>query len=53
VINAAPTGVNLLSWLNSEIATRLLERAAGDFKEVSNTLNLPLAELRELLALKK
>ena len=53
LINAAPTGVSLLEWLNAEIAARVLERSDGDFKEASNTLNLPLAELRKLLARKK
>jgi len=53
LINAAPTGEALLEWLNAEIATRVLERSDGDLKEASNMLNLPLAELRKLLALKK
>jgi transcriptional regulator with GAF, ATPase, and Fis domain len=52
LINAAPTGEDLLGWLNAEIATRVLERSDGDLKEASVMLNLPLAELRKLLAQK-
>ncbi|MGL5017655.1 MAG: sigma-54-dependent transcriptional regulator, partial [Luteolibacter sp.] len=50
LINAAPSGESLLDWLNSEIAGRILERADGDLKEASNTLKLPLPDLRKLLA---
>jgi len=53
VINAAPTGVDLIEWLNGEVAGRVLDRSDGDLKEASNMLNLPLAELRTLLAQKK
>ena len=52
LINAAPTGVDLFCWLNGEVAGRILERADGDFKEASKTLNLPMADLRKLLAQK-
>jgi DNA-binding NtrC family response regulator len=53
LINAAPSGEDLLEWLSGEIAGRILERADGDLKEASNTLNLPLADLRKLLSHKK
>ena len=52
LINAAPTDTDLLEWLNSEIAKRILERADGDLKEASKTLNLPIADLRKLLSQK-
>ena len=52
-INAAPTGEDLLEWLNAEVAARVLERSDGDLKEASNVLNLPLADLRKLLARKQ
>lgn len=52
VINDAPSGTNLIAWLSSEIAGRVLERAGGDLKEASVALNIPLAELRKLLAQK-
>ncbi len=52
MINAAPSGDDLLDWLNREVAGRVLDRADGDLKIASNTLNLPLAELRKLLAQK-
>ena len=52
VINDAPSGSDLIAWLSSEIAGRVLERAGGDLKEASVALNLPLAELRKLLAQK-
>jgi DNA-binding NtrC family response regulator len=53
LINAAPTDVNLLDWLGGEVAKRILERSDGDLKEASIAMNLPLAELRKLLAQKK
>ncbi len=49
IINAAPTGVNLLGWLNGQVAGHILDRAHGDLKEAANILDLPLAELRKLL----
>jgi len=52
VINDAPSGADLIAWLSSEIAGRVLERAGGDLKEASIALNIPLAELRKLLAQK-
>jgi DNA-binding NtrC family response regulator len=52
LINAAPMGAVILDWLNVEVASRMLERADGDLKEASNSLNLTLAELRKLLAQK-
>lgn len=52
VINDAPSGTDLIAWLSSEIAGRVLERAGGDLKEASIALNIPLAELRKLLAQK-
>jgi DNA-binding NtrC family response regulator len=52
VINDAPSGSDLIAWLSSEIAGRVLERAGGDLKEASVALNIPLAELRKLLAQK-
>jgi len=53
LINTAPTDVNLLDWLGGEVAKRILERSGGDLKEASIAMNLPLAELRKLLAQKK
>jgi DNA-binding NtrC family response regulator len=53
LINAAPTDVNLLDWLGGEVAKRILERSDGELKEASIAMNLPLAELRKLLAQKK
>ncbi len=50
LINIAPTDINLLDWVAREIAGRVVERAAGDIKEASSTLNLPAHELRKLLA---
>ena len=52
LIDAAPGGIDLLEWLGSEVAGRILERCDGDFKDASRTLNLSLAELRKLLARK-
>ncbi len=50
LINAAPTGRDLLEWLSSEVAGRVLEQADGDIKQASKILNLPLADLKKLLA---
>ena len=52
LINAAPTDTDLLEWLNGAIAKRILERADGDLKEASKTLNLPISDLRKLLSQK-
>jgi DNA-binding NtrC family response regulator len=52
LINAAPTDSDLLSWINSEIAKRVLERSDGDLKEASITLNVPISDLRNLLVSK-
>jgi len=52
LINAAPTDHDLLDWLNREISKRILERADGDLKEASKTLNLAIPDLRKLLAQK-
>jgi len=50
LINAAPTDHELLDWISREISKRILERADGDLKEAANTLQLPLSDLRKLLA---
>ena len=50
LINLAPTGVDLLDWVKSEIAGRTLERADGDIKQASLLLNLPPSELRKILS---
>lgn len=53
LINAAPLGVDLITWLSGEVAGRVLERSDGDLKIAANTLNLSLASLRKLLAQKE
>ena len=52
LINAAPSGGDLLAWVTAEVACRVLERADGDLKEASEVLMLPAADLRKLLARK-
>ncbi len=52
VINAAPSGADLIKWLNSEVAGRILDRSAGDLKVASHSMNVPITELRKLLAQK-
>jgi DNA-binding NtrC family response regulator len=49
VINAAPTGADLLDWLSGVVAGRVLDREDGDVKQAARVLNLPLADLRKLL----
>ncbi len=49
VINAAPSGADLLKWLNAEIVGRILDRSHGDLKVAANTLNLPVSDLRKHL----
>jgi DNA-binding NtrC family response regulator len=53
ILQAAPSGEDVIRWLNSEMAGHVLDRSDGDFKIAASTLNLPLAELRKLLATKK
>jgi DNA-binding NtrC family response regulator len=53
LINAAPTDTELLDWVSREISKRILERADGDLKEAAHTLQLPIADLRKLLASKE
>ena len=50
LINVAPGGEDLFAWINREVACRVLERADGDLKEASLSLNLSAAELRKLLS---
>ncbi|MES2475349.1 MAG: sigma-54 dependent transcriptional regulator [Verrucomicrobiota bacterium] len=50
VINAAPSGEDLLKWLNAAVVGRVLDRADGDLKIAANTLNLSVSDLRKLLA---
>lgn len=50
VINAAPSGEELLKWLNAAVVGRVLDRANGDLKLAANTLKLEISEVRKLLA---
>jgi DNA-binding NtrC family response regulator len=50
LINAAPTGADVLEWIAREIAGRSIERAGGDMKEASIALGMPPADLKRLLA---
>jgi DNA-binding NtrC family response regulator len=50
LINAAPTGVDVISWLTKEVVGRSIERAGGEMKEASIALGIPSAELKKLLA---
>ena len=50
LINSAPTGVNVIEWLSSELVGRAIERAAGDLKDASIALGIPLATLKQLLS---
>ena len=52
LINVAPSGEELLTWVSREIAGRVVERVDGDLKEASIILNLTAPELRQLLAQK-
>jgi len=53
MVNAAPTGTDLIDWATRELASRVLERSDGDLKEAANTLNIPIGDLRKLLSNKK
>lgn len=50
LINAAPTDIDLIGWLSTQVARRILERADGEVKDASNTLGISIPELRKLLA---
>lgn len=49
LINLAPTDEELLVWAKREIAGRIVDRSDGDLKEAANSLNLSVAELRDIL----
>ena len=53
MIDSAPSGVDLLDWLESEVAGRVLERSDGDLKKASATLKVLVPELRKILAKKE
>ncbi len=50
LMNAAPSGVDVIGWAAREIAGRSIERAGGDMKEASIALGMPAAELKKLLS---
>ncbi len=50
LINAAPSGADVISWLTGEIAGRAIDRADGDFKAAAITLGIELADLKKLFA---
>ncbi len=50
LINAAPTGGDVVEWIAREVVGRSIERAGGDLKEASIALGIPSADLRKLLA---
>ena len=50
LINAAPGGVDVISWLAGEIAGRAIDRADGDFKEAAIALGIEPAVLKKLLS---
>jgi DNA-binding NtrC family response regulator len=49
LINLAPTDEELLVWAKREIAGRIVDRSDGDLKEAANSLNISVAELRDIL----
>ncbi|MCF7732173.1 MAG: sigma-54 dependent transcriptional regulator [Akkermansiaceae bacterium] len=49
LINAAPTGTNVIDWLTRETAGRAIERASGDLKEASIALGITSSRLKELM----
>jgi len=50
LINSAPSGADVITWLARETAGRALDRADGDVKEAATTLGIPPAELKKLLS---
>ena len=50
LINSAPSGVNVITWLAREAAGRALDRADGDVKDAAVALGIPPAELKQLLS---
>jgi DNA-binding NtrC family response regulator len=49
LLNAAPTGVNVIDWLAREAAGRAIERHQGEIKHAAIALGIPPARLKELL----
>ena len=52
VIQSAPPDTDLLEWVNREVSKRVLDNHAGDLKEAAKILQVPLANLRKLIAQK-
>ena len=50
LINAAPTGINVIDWLTRETAGRAIDRAQGEVKQAAIALGIPPAQLKQLLA---
>lgn len=50
IINLAPSTVDVIDWARHQIAARMVERTSGDVQQAANLLNIPLAELKSLLA---
>jgi DNA-binding NtrC family response regulator len=50
LLDAAPTGVDVIAWLAHETAGRAIERARGELKQAAIGLGIPLPRLKQLLA---
>lgn len=49
LIDAAPSGVDVLTWVRQELAARALERQDGDLKEAAALLGTDAGELKRIL----
>jgi DNA-binding NtrC family response regulator len=49
LVNLAPAGVDVIGWVTREVVGRAVDRAAGDLKNASVALNLPVADIRKHL----
>jgi DNA-binding NtrC family response regulator len=50
IINLAPSSVDVIEWVRHQVATRMIERTGGDVQQAANSLNIPVADLKKLLA---
>lgn len=50
IINLAPSSADVIDWVRHQIATRMIERTGGDIQQAANSLNIPVSELKSLLA---
>jgi len=49
LVTAAPTGINVIDWLNHQIAERTFDRTDGEIKKAADMLGMTGAQFKQLL----